>query len=82
MRTWRIFGFDYSPQEVMEAHQFLYYCKFCPAWSDYDYDHWCKLHGLDGSGGSDSESSYTNKVKALAEAMQKSPASFPVDKFK
>lgn len=47
------------PFLTMRAHQFLYYVKCAPVLSDYEYDAFCKKHGLDGGGGSDRASDYT-----------------------
>jgi NAD-dependent DNA ligase len=53
-------------EKTMRVHQYLYYVKCKPVWSDYDYDAFCKKHGLDGGGGSDRESDYPEDIKKLA----------------
>lgn len=57
---------DNAPYMTMRAHQYLYYCKFTPVLSDYEYDKFCRDNELEGKGGSDLESSYTTAEKALA----------------
>ena len=53
-------------KKLIEAHQYLYYCKGLPVLSDFDYDQLCKSWNIFGGGGSDLESSYTEDVKSLA----------------
>jgi hypothetical protein len=55
-----------TPEEIMQAHQYLYYCLGTPIWSDYQYDMFCRDNCLDGKGGSDLESSYPDYIKELA----------------
>lgn len=50
----------------MQAHQYLYYVESHPVVSDYEYDMFCKEHGLFGGGGSDLASSYSPKVISIA----------------
>jgi len=73
----------YTAEEIMLAHQFLYYCGpalgLSPIWSDYHYDLWCKEQGLESNGGSDSPSSYVPKVIVLAEIMHIDPTAYPHD---
>ena len=57
---------NHIPEETMQAHQYLYYCLGTPVWSDYEYDMFCRDNQLDGKGGSDLESSYSDEVKVLA----------------
>ena len=57
-----------TPREIMMAHQYLYYVKTCPVISDLEYDQFCRFHCLDGSGGSDLESSYSERVKSLSQS--------------
>lgn len=59
-----------TPEQVVKAHQYLYYVKAEPIVSDYAYDMFCQRHGIDGHGGSDLPESYTDREKALAEAMR------------
>lgn len=54
------------PQDIMLAHQYLYHVKGDPIISDYAFDEFCKKHKLDGSGGSDSESSYDERIVRLS----------------
>ncbi len=55
-----------SPADLVRAHQWLYYCVARPVLSDWSYDLYCDVHGIEGSGGSDCESSYTAEDRALA----------------
>ncbi len=55
-----------TPQQVMLAHQYLYYVKSCPVWTDYEYDQFCKRNNLDGIGGSDLASDYPPEITKLA----------------
>jgi NAD-dependent DNA ligase len=55
-----------TSEEIMQAHQYLYYCLGRPILSDWEYDMFCRDNELDGKGGSDLESSYSDKVKELA----------------
>jgi NAD-dependent DNA ligase len=50
-----------SPETRIKAHQYLYYVLGRPIISDSEYDALCKKHGIDGSGGSDMESSYSKE---------------------
>lgn len=50
----------------MRAYQYLYYCLGMPVISDYAYDQFCLENKLEGKGGSDLESSYTEDEKTLA----------------
>lgn len=59
------------PEQIVQAHQYLYYVLAKPVLSDYDYDMFCKKHGIDGNGGSDLESSYPAAIKAIALNMLK-----------
>lgn len=56
----------YTPEEIMKAHQYLYYVLNQPKISDYEYDMFCKEHGLFGGGGSDNPKDYTKKIIKLA----------------
>ncbi len=58
-----------SATDVMLAHQYLYYVAARPIWTDYEYDQFCNLHGLDGSGGSGLADKYPERVKQLAQEM-------------
>jgi len=52
--------------KLIEAHQYLYYCKGTPVISDFEYDQLCKKWDIFGGGGSDLESSYGEDVKSIA----------------
>ena len=67
----------FNPESVMQAHQYLYYVIAEPIWTDYEYDMFCKAHGLEGGGGSDIASSYSMEVKILALEMHENPTSYP-----
>lgn len=56
----------------MRAHQLLYYTGRS-VWSDYNYDLFCKKHGLDGNGGGGDERDYTSEENALALEFIKNP---------
>ena len=53
----------------MRAHQYLYYCCGMPVISDREYDLFCRENNLDGKGGSDLESDYTEEEKAFARSL-------------
>jgi len=55
-----------EPEKWIKAHQYLYYVKGEPVWSDQQYDKFCKEHNIFGGGGSDSISTYDNDVINLA----------------
>jgi SAM-dependent methyltransferase len=57
------------PAMIMEAHQYLYYVRATPVLSDMEYDNFCKQHGLNGGGGSDMESSYSEGVRSYAQKL-------------
>lgn len=56
---------------TVKAHQYLYYVKASPILTDYEYDMFCRDHGVESKGGSDLESSYTLEEKILAEELLK-----------
>jgi hypothetical protein len=58
-------------QKIVRAHQYLYYVLCSPVWSDYEYDRFCKRHGIEGGGGSDRSCDYAPEEIALAESMRK-----------
>ncbi len=60
-----------SENQVMLAHQYLYYVISKPILTDYEYDQFCKKFGLDGNGGSDRAVDYSPEVIALAMTMLK-----------
>lgn len=66
-----------KPADKIKAHQYLYYVKAAPIWSDYDYDMYCRSHGIEGGGGSDMEDSYSQEVKDYAHKMLARPRDFP-----
>lgn len=51
---------------LIRAHQFCYYVRGTPVISDHEYDDLCRLHGIDGSGGSDLADSYSLEEQILA----------------
>lgn len=57
---------NHTPEEIMKAHQYLYYVKARPVLSDREYDQFCKANGLFGGGGSDCEDHYSEAIKKLA----------------
>lgn len=59
--------------DIVKAHQYLYYVRTQPIWSDYDYDRFCAAHGIEGGGGSDRECDYDPKIVELAERMALAP---------
>lgn len=60
---------SYSPKTVIRAHQYLYYVLGRPVVTDYVYDMLCKQHGIEGGGGSDLASSYSEEEIRLAKKM-------------
>jgi len=52
--------------DIVKAHQFLYYVEANPVLTDQEYDAFCKRYGIEGSGGSDSRSDYSDFIIALA----------------
>lgn len=59
----------HTPEQIVKAHQYLYYVRSEPIVSDYDYDKFCQKHGIDGHGGSDLEASYSDSDRSLAQYM-------------
>lgn len=55
--------------QLMRAHQWLYYVANRPVISDYAYDLYCREHGMDGGGGSDLDSDYTDEDRELAQQL-------------
>lgn len=66
-----------SPEDIVQAHQYLYYVHARPIWTDFEYDRFCKKHGIEGGGGSDLENDYPLHVKILANRMRAEPSNFP-----
>lgn len=64
-----------TPQQIMLAHQCLYY-NGDAVWSDFEYDQFCKKHGMDGSGGGGNYSDYPSEIVAIAEQLKQNPAHF------
>lgn len=60
-----------SPEDLVKAHQYLYYVEARPVLSDYEYDKFCEAHGIEGGGGSDLASDYSENIKDLAAAILK-----------
>lgn len=58
-----------TPAQLVRAHQYLYYVLSRPVISDHVYDLYCRDHGIDGGGGSDLDSSYTDEERALAQQL-------------
>lgn len=56
-----------TPEEQMKVHQYLYYVLARPIISDYEYDLFCKKHGLEGGGGSDNPLHYPRDIRLAAE---------------
>ncbi len=54
---------------IIKAHQYLYYVKYAPIWSDFEYDTFCNKHEIFGGGGSDCEEDYAPEIKDLADIM-------------
>jgi hypothetical protein len=57
---------SYDPEKTLKAHQYLYYVLGTPVLTDQDYDTWCRENGLEGKGGSDLASSYSEEIIGLA----------------
>jgi hypothetical protein len=55
-----------TPEDVMRAHQYLYYVLARPVLTDYEYDRFCRDAGLFGGGGSDRASDYSEHVIKIA----------------
>jgi hypothetical protein len=58
-------------RQLVRAHQYLYYVLCKTVWSDFEYDRFCKAHGIEGGGGSDSARDYTAEEIALATSLIK-----------
>lgn len=72
----------YPPEQMVLAHQYLYYILTTPIWSDYEYDNYCKKHYIYGGGGSDLKSSYSSAIIALALNMRDNPSNFLYEEYK
>ena len=59
------------PEQIVQAHQYLYYVLGTPILSDYSYDMYCSKHGIYGGGGSDRASDYPAAIRAIALNMLK-----------
>lgn len=74
---------DCTPEQLMKAMQFLYYCGpalgLQPIWSDFHYDKFCQRHGLEGNGGSDRASDYPPSIVRLAMAAHNNPPLYPYE---
>ena len=55
-----------SPENLIKAHQYLYYVKGETVISDFEYDQFCKKHNFFGGGGSDRAQDYSKEVRELA----------------
>ncbi len=62
-----------NAEQIIKAHQFLYYVEAKSVWSDHQYDAFCKLHGIAGNGGSDLASDYTREIIELARRIEHDP---------
>lgn len=60
----------------MQALQCLHYARHKSAWTDNEYDKFCSKHGLDGNGGCDIESFYSEDVIAIANKLEADPSCF------
>lgn len=58
-----------NPEKIIQAHQYLYYVKTKPIWTDYQYDRYCSKYNIEGGGGSDREDDYPADIKDLAHQM-------------
>ena len=56
-------------EQIMKAHQYLYYVLGFPVLTDQEYDRFCSDNGLFGGGGSDRDEDYSADTKALADAI-------------
>lgn len=62
-------------EKFCKSFQYLYYCK-CPPQlpvEDFQYDKFCRNFYIQGGGGSDLETSYTQAEKDMAEMLLKVP---------
>lgn len=55
-----------TPEQLVKAHQYLYYVLCRPVLSDYEYDMYCRKHGIPGGGGSDFAGDYSTETVQLA----------------
>ena len=55
-----------SPENLIKAHQYLYYVKGDTVISDFEYDQLCKKHNFFGGGGSDRAQDYSKEIQELA----------------
>lgn len=60
-----------SPEQIVQAHQYLYYVLCTPVISDYEYDMFCQKHGIPGNGGSDLAASYPAHIRAIPQNLLK-----------
>jgi hypothetical protein len=65
-----------APRDFILAHQFLYYVRSQPIWSDHDYDRYCARHHIQGGGGSDLKDHYPPHIQILALRMAAEPDKF------
>ena len=71
----------YTVDEIIIAHQYLYYIEATPIWSDRDYDFFCNDRNIEGGGGSDLASSYPKYIVELAHKMKANPKVFSYEKL-
>ncbi len=69
----------YSPADIVAAHQYLYYVVATPVWSDHTYDAYCRMHHIEGGGGSDRARDYEPRVIALAKELLDDPTGYMDD---
>ena len=55
-----------TPEQIVKAHQYLYYVQARPIWTDRHYDSYCRRNGLSGIGGSDRACDYSDSDRLLA----------------
>ena len=60
--------------KTMRAHQYLYYVEGNPFLTDREYDLFCRINNLDGKGGSDRASDYSQEEIDLAHEISRVPA--------
>lgn len=54
---------------LQQAHQYLYYVRCAPVWTDFQYDLFCKEAGLEPGGGSDGAEDYSKEARRLADSL-------------
>lgn len=59
----------FTPKQLQQVHQYLYYVVGQTVWTDWQYDEYCKEHGLEGGGGSDCAEHYAPEIREAAKAL-------------